>query len=158
MIRQSFFYKFYSALITLSARFQSFLLLAIRLYWGYSFFQGGQGKLKDIASVTSFFQSLGIPLAEFNAYAVASIELVGGLLLMLGLGTRLTAIPLVIVMVGAYATAHVESLKSAFDDPATFVKAPPFDFLLACLILFAFGPGKISVDYLLEKLSGRAIK
>ncbi|MBA3603386.1 MAG: DoxX family protein [Parachlamydiaceae bacterium] len=154
MSRNSFLQTFYKGLIAVGESLQSVLLLAIRLFWGYGFFQSAQGKFKDLPATIAFFENIGIPFAKFNVYAVASIELVGGLLLMIGLVTRLVSIPLMIVMVGAYLTAHLDSVKSIFDDPKTFVKEAPFNYLLACLILFVFGPGKLSLDYVLERLMG----
>ncbi len=148
----------YNGLITVGESLQSLLLLAIRLYWGSGFFMSGRGKFNDIESVASYFKSLEIPMADYAAYTVASTELVGGLLLLIGFATRLVSIPLFCVMIGAYLTAHVESVKHILDDPSTFVKEAPFNFMLACLILFVFGPGKISLDYLLEKMLGNKDK
>ena len=54
---------------------QSPLLLAVRLYWGWQFFQTGLGKLMHIPKVMGFFTSLGIPFPAFNAYFVGSLEL-----------------------------------------------------------------------------------
>jgi putative oxidoreductase len=82
---------------------------------------------------------------------VASFETVGGLLLILGLASRLIAIPLTVVLCTAYATAHRAALLNIFDDPETFISQPPFNFLVMCLIVFAFGPGKYSLDYLIER-------
>ncbi len=148
----SFLQTFYNGLIALGESLQSVLLLAIRLFWGYGFFQSGLGKFNNIQKTSAFFESLGIPLANLNVYIASSIELVGGLLLMIGLATRLVSIPLIIVMVVAYLTAHLDSVKNIFLNPNTFVKQSPFNYLLACLTLFVFGPGKISLDYVIEKL------
>ena len=57
--------------------------------------QTGWGKLSDIHKVIGFFTDLGIPAPTLNAYFVASLEFGGGLLLILGLGSRLVALPLV---------------------------------------------------------------
>ncbi len=154
MNRNSFLQTFYKGLIAVGESLQSILLLVIRLFWGYGFFQGAQSKFNDIPGTIAFFEKIGIPFAKLNVYDVASTELVGGLLLMIGLATRLVSIPLMIVMIGAYLTAHFESVKSLLDDPNTFVKEAPFNYLLACLILFVFGPGKLSLDYVLERLMG----
>ncbi len=51
----------------------------------------------------------------------------------------------------AYATAHRKELGSIFTDTDPFTEAPPFLFLLASVIVFAFGPGELSVDALLGK-------
>ena len=63
---------------------QAPFLLAIRLYWGWQFWQSGTGKLADISKVTDYFTSLGIPFPHFNAYFIAYLEAVGGILLILG--------------------------------------------------------------------------
>jgi putative oxidoreductase len=147
----SCFQSLWKGLIVVAEALQSFLLLAIRLVFGYQFYISGLGKFSNIADVASFFGGLGIPLPEWNAYFVASAELVGGILLILGLCTRPAALLLSILMVVALLTAHLDAVKGIFDDPTNLVNQAPFNFLLASLFLFAFGPGKISVDHLIGK-------
>src|ERR1700733_12374366 len=77
---------------------QSPLLLAIRLYWGYQFMQDGWGKLTHLDKVTEFFTSLALPAPGATAFMVGSIELVGGLLFLLGLGSRLVSLILFLNM------------------------------------------------------------
>ena len=139
-----------------SANFlQSPLLLAVRLYWGWQFFQTGWGKLQDIAKVTDFFTNLGLPFPHITAYIVGTSECVGGILLFLGLGSRLISLPLLADMVGAYVTADRDALKSIFSDPGKFYAADPCTFLFASLLIVVFGPGKISVDALIERFVRR---
>jgi len=88
--------KYYRMLARISSSLQSPFLLAVRLYWGWQFMQTGWGKLTDIGKVVNFFTSLGIPAPTLNAYFIASLEFGGGLLLILGLGSRLIALPLAI--------------------------------------------------------------
>jgi len=130
---------------------QSPLLLAVRLYWGWQFFQAGWGKLGNIPKVIGFFTSLGIPLPAVNAYFVSGLECVGGILLFLGLGSRLIALPLAFDMVVAYLTADREALHAVFSDPGKFYNADPFTFLMASLIVLAFGGGLFSLDYLIAR-------
>jgi putative oxidoreductase len=59
-------------------------------------------------------------------------------------------------MVVAYLTAHLDSVKTIWSDSDTFVTQAPFLFLLASLIIFIFGPGRVSIDHLLKKKSGAA--
>ena len=122
---------------------------------GYRFFLSGWGKLHNIDHVVEFFQELGIPFPEANAYLAAGVECIGGLLLLVGLGTRLVSIPLAFTMVVALLTAHWDVVAHIFQDPDTFILQAPFSYLLICLIMFAFGPGAISVDALLEKFFHR---
>jgi putative oxidoreductase len=58
----------------------------------------------------------------------------------------------------AYFTAHHEALINIFNDPKAFVDQPPFNFLLTALIVFAFGPGAISVDGILKRFFSGAVK
>src|SRR5215469_17277745 len=131
---------------------QSPLLLVVRLYWGWQFFQSGLGKLKDIDKVVDFFTSLGIPHPAFTAHLVGGLECVGGALLFVGLGARLICLPLTINMIVAYATADREALLSFFSDPTKFYAADPFTFFFASLLILVFGPGKISLDSLIGYL------
>ena len=55
------FAKAYGGFSRVASRAQSPLLLFVRLYWGFQFMQAGWGKLHDLAHVTQFFTSLGIP-------------------------------------------------------------------------------------------------
>src|SRR6185369_649034 len=74
------------------------VLLMIRLYWGWQFFLAGKGKLGNLDQTAEFFAELSIPLPKLNAVMAASTECFGGLLLLLGLGSRLVGIPLTITM------------------------------------------------------------
>jgi putative oxidoreductase len=135
----------------LAANLQSPLLLIIRLWWGIAFAQTGWGKLMNLDRTAEFFESLAIPLPKLNAILAASTETLGGVLLALGLLARPAAVPLVFTMVVAYATAHREELMAITSDPDQFLGAAPFLFLLAALVVLAFGPGKLSVDALLQR-------
>ena len=132
-------------------------LLAIRLYWGWQLMQSGWGKLHNIAGVTEFFTSLGLPAPHFTAIAISNLELFGGALLALGLGSRIIGLVLSVNMMMAYITADREALMSVFSDPGKFYNADPFTFLMASLMVFIFGAGLFSVDYLIHlKASARS--
>jgi putative oxidoreductase len=139
------------------SRLQSPLLLAVRLYWGWQFFQTGLGKLTNIPKVIDFFTSLGIPFPTLNAYFVGSLECVGGALLFLGLGSRIITLPLTFNMLVAYITADREALFSFFSDPGKFYAADPYTFLFAALLILIFGPGKISLDSAIGYLRKRRV-
>jgi putative oxidoreductase len=133
---------------------QSPFLLLLRLYFFWQLFQTGQGKLSNIGKVSEFFASLGIPLPTLNAYFIGSLECFGGLLLIAGLASRPLALLIVISMTVAYLTANPEAVTKLFSippHPHQFFKADPFPFLLAALIILAFGPGKISIDVAIAK-------
>jgi len=145
----------YSAFANAANFLESPLLLAVRLYWGWQFFQTGWGKLQDIPKVTDFFTSLGLPFPHVTAYVVGTSECVGGILLFLGLGSRLISLPLLGDMIGAYLTADREALKAIFSEPGKFYAADPYTFLFASLLILVFGPGKISIDALLGRIIRR---
>ena len=126
-------------------------LLFIRLYWGWQFFEAGKGKFGDINKVIGFFTDLGIPFPSINAWVVASTECFGGLLLILGLCSRLACVPLTIAMTVAYLAGDFPAVKAIFSEPDIFVKAAPFPFLMTSLVVLIFGPGALSIDKLLGR-------
>ena len=130
---------------------QSLLLLVIRLYWGWEFFLTGKGKLMALEKTAGFFQSLGVPLPYAQAMLVGATECFGGLLLLVGFCSRLISLPLTILLTVAYLTADLDKVKAIFSDPDKFLTADEFLFLLVVVIVFAFGPGKFSVDWLIKR-------
>ncbi|MSU65671.1 MAG: DoxX family protein [Opitutus sp.] len=142
-------------LATLGGFLQPVLLLVIRLWWGWSFFLTGKGKLLNLDKTAGFFTDLGIPMPQLNAIVAGSTECFGGLLLLAGLFSRAVSVPLIFTMLVAYATADKEALQALPSDPDKFTGATPFLFLFACLIIFAFGPGRLSLDALLFKQSAK---
>lgn len=143
--------RFYGLLVRGAKLLQSPVLLALRLYWGWQFFVTGRAHLENLDKTTAFFQSLHIPSPKVNACLAGGTECVGGLLLLVGLGSRLVSLPLIFTMIIAYVTAESDSLKQIFSDPDKFVSATPFLFMLTCVIVLAFGPGVFSLDWLIEK-------
>ncbi len=141
----------YSRLVNLLNHGQSVLLLAMRLYWGWQFFQTGKGKLINFDRTVAFFTSLNIPLPAVNAALAGTTECLGGLLLIIGLGSRLISLQLAVVMVVAYLTADAEALGNIFTKPDDFTAASPFLFLLTALIVAFFGAGKWSADEILGR-------
>jgi putative oxidoreductase len=115
------------------------ILLIIRAHWGYAFFLAGLGKFRNFERTAKFFDSLGIPLPELNAYLAAGTEMFGGLFLLLGLGSRLVPLPLIFTMAVAYGTAHTKELSAllSYPDSDAFFEAAPFLFLFAALLVFA---------------------
>lgn len=130
---------------------QSPFLLLIRLIWGYQFLITGMGKLMNLANTSQFFADLGIFMPKSAAFIVGFFELLGGLALIIGLGSRLMCVPLIVIMITAYTIAHSDQLTffSFITDPVTFALERPFGFLYTVLVVLIFGPGKISLDYLL---------
>jgi putative oxidoreductase len=76
--------------------------LLLRIVLGLTFFIHGFVKFQGgIENTAGFFETLGLP--GFAAYVVALIELIGGIAMILGFGTRVTAVLFAIIMIGAIA-------------------------------------------------------
>jgi putative oxidoreductase len=141
----------YAPFLRAANSLQSPLLLAIRLYWGWQFLQSGIDHLRNMSDFVTFMNSHGVPAPWLNAHFVAALEACGGVLLILGLGSRLIAVPLAVNMTVAYITADRDSLGAIFSDHAEdFYRALPFTFLLAALIILIFGPGRFSLDTIIK--------
>lgn len=130
---------------------QAPLLFIIRLFWGCYYVRSGIVKALHFPGVVEYFAKLGIPFPELNLFLVASIHFFGGICMILGVQVRWVSIPLAITMVVAYFTAELNVVEQIFCRPGLFVQALPFNFLLANLLLIAFGAGKWSVDYWVER-------
>jgi putative oxidoreductase len=144
--------KLYRLLVVAASSLKSPFLLIVRLYWGWQLAQSGWGKLHNIDKVTEFFTSLGLPAPGLTAHFIASLEFVGGVLLILGLASRLIALALTINMIVAFIIADHDALMSIFSNPDKFYAAAPYTFLFASLLVLIFGPGLFSVDAIIGKV------
>jgi putative oxidoreductase len=122
--------------------------LAIRLAVGVMFFGSGLGKLGKLGGLTQYFRSLGIPLPEIQAPFVATTELVGGFLVVVGLATRPAALMLDGVMVVAIVTAAVaeKHITADWRGLLEFLYLPEVLLLLLLASLVVAGPGRASLD------------
>jgi putative oxidoreductase len=128
--------------------------LLARLILGVVFIQTGWGKLQDLAGTTENFVKWHIPFPHFNAVLASSTEFLGGSLILVGLLTRIMAVPLIIVMAVAIASAKWSSIESwpdffGFDEVA---------YAAMFLWLGVRGAGKISLDQLLGQRLGLLIE
>ena len=127
--------------------------LATRIVVGWAFYLTGSGKWAHFDNTVTFFTELGIPYPVANAAFVATLELVGGIALIVGLFTRLFAAGLASTMVVALLTADkqrfLESWSTASEISPTDISA--FVFLLFFAWLALYGPGPVSLDRLLAK-------
>lgn len=87
--------------------------LLMRLYLVPVLWMAGSNKLMHLQATIDWFANpetgLGLPFAQILAPLAAGTEVLGALLLLLGLGTRLISIPLMAVMVVAALTVHLEN-------------------------------------------------
>lgn len=126
--------------------------LAARFVVGWVFLWAGWGKLQNLPQITQNFVEWGIPFPGVMTPFVAGIEFVGGVLLLVGLFTRIAAPTLVVVMVVATLAAKLDQVDSleallGFEE-------------VAYMALFGWlgvaGPGPVSLDYLLQRWTGSA--
>lgn len=145
-------FRAYLLFIALSELAQPVILLVFRICWGMRFFQSGKGKLLKHDDIVEFFTSLGIPMPGLNAWFVGGVECFGGLLILIGLCSRPVALVLAINMLVAYISVEADrnALLGILGDADPFLSASPFFFLLTSVLIFAFGPGRFSVDGIIE--------
>jgi putative oxidoreductase len=142
-----------STIVNLYARFvrllnylQSPLLLAIRLYWGWQFATDGWGKLHHLDRVGSYFAQLNLPAPHLTALLVSLVELVGGILLAAGIGTRMVALVLFVNMTVAFWTAEKEAFLGVLSNPDKFQGADAYNYWFAALLILVFGSGWLAID------------
>jgi putative oxidoreductase len=116
-----------------------------RLTVGLVFIGTGWGKLHSLPDVTEFFRSLHIPAPGLNARVAASTELFGGILVLVGLATRLASLPLMFTMVVAILTAK----RADIDGLTTLVGLEEWSYLVFFVWLAVAGAGPVSLDRLI---------
>lgn len=148
----------YELLPRFGDKLQFLLLLFVRVYWGWQFFQTGSGKLSHLPKVTHYFSTLGMPFPPVTAVFIAWLELIGGILLMIGLISRLISLALFIDMMVAYIVADRAALLSFASDPGKFYAGAEYTFLFATAMVFVFGPGLFAIDTLISKMRAKPKK
>lgn len=136
---------FYLELSVLFNYFQSFSLLFARLILAYGFYEPALTKWQNFDTTVEWFSSLGIPFASLATLLTASIEVIGVVLLTLGLFTRVITMPLMFIMFVATVTVH---LSNGFAVGTNGFEIPLYYFLFLFLLL-SHGAGKFSLDFLI---------
>jgi putative oxidoreductase len=141
-------------LILLPARIASHFAwagpLLMRLVVGYTFMLSGWGKLTNLSQIIPNFIEWGIPFPYVLTPFVSGVEFFGGVMLLLGLFTRIPAAMLAVVMVVAIKSAKwgdVDSLE-------TLLGFEEMTYFAAFMWLAIAGPGAASLDRLLVNFAG----
>lgn len=121
--------------------------LFARIVTGWVFMWSGWGKLQNLPQITENFASWGIPYPEILTPFVSGVEFIGGLLLLVGLMTRISAGALGIVMTVAIRSAKWDSVDSL----ETLLGFEETMYLAIFLWLAIAGAGAVSLDRLLER-------
>ncbi len=111
------------------------------------FIESGWGKFQDLDRVATYFESLGIPLAQLQAPFVSSVELLAGLFLLLGFKIRSASFLLMVIMGVALITAKQEDLT----DVSTLFGLSEFLYIVILSWLLANGSKALSIDALICK-------
>lgn len=144
--------------------------LALRLMVGGVFFWEGILKFVYVNQGVGRFIKLGMPLPEVLAPAVAVLEIGGGLMLMSGLLTRFISIPFIVEMIVAVLSTKISLFLGT--SPLPLPSALPtigiwavlhegrsdYAQLMTCIYLLAAGPGRWSLDALLQRHRSRALE
>ena len=131
----------------IGSKSQNLALLLLRLILAYGFFGPAMMKWQNMTAIGDWFKSLGYPAPYFNAYMAGTTELLGVVLLILGLGTRVISLLLIFVMFVAITTVH---LKHGFEASNNGFEIPLY-YAIMLFTLFAYGAGKYSLDNFLSK-------
>jgi putative oxidoreductase len=141
-------------LVILPARIAHFFAwagpLVMRLVVGYVFMLTGWGKLNNLPQMIQNFTDWGIPFPRILTPFVSGVEFFGGILLMLGLFTRIPAAMLAVVMLVAIKSAKWENVDSL----ETLLGFEEMTYFAAFLWLAIAGPGAVSLDRLLLRATG----
>ena len=123
-------------------------IVLIRISVGLIFSSQGLLKFLDPAMGVNRFTRIGFPHPYFTAHFVGTFEIICGLLVLFGVVTRLSAIPLLIVISTAIATTKIPELFRPNQGFWYMVSDARTDFAMFCCLLFLIvaGPGSWSVD------------
>jgi len=138
-------------------------ILIIRIMAGSVFFWEGVLKFVYLNQGVGRFTKLGFPIPELTANFVAATEILGGLMLILGILTRFTAFYFILEMAVAILTTKITLYLGT--SPLPLPPAPPksgiwavlheirsdYAQLTSCIFLLIEGPGIKSVDALLRR-------
>ncbi|WP_267869057.1 DoxX family protein [Shewanella sp. 10N.7] len=99
--------------------------LALRIYLAPVLMQAGYNKLSHFSDTAAWFGNpdwgLGLPMPEVMTALAAGTELFGGFLLLVGLATRLVAIPMMFTMLVAAFAVHIDNGWLAIADASSWL-------------------------------------
>lgn len=127
--------------------------LFARVTVGWVFMWSGWGKLMNLPQVVENFVGWGIPVPHVLAPFVSGVEFFGGLFLLAGILTRISAGALAVTMIVAIRSAKWDDVDSL----ETLLGFDEFEYLALFLWLAIAGAGRLSLDHWLEKKGRRSI-
>jgi putative oxidoreductase len=144
-----------------------FFALPLRLIVGFGFLEHGYAKLaRGPDAFIGILHAMGMPFAFFLGWATIVIELVGGLLILMGALVPLASLPMIVVLLAATFTVHLpngfSSIKLiAYDASGAHFGPPGYEtdllYVAALLALCLGGAGPLSLDgYVSARRAGSA--
>jgi putative oxidoreductase len=121
--------------------------LFARIVVGWVFLWSGWGKLQNLPAITENFVGWGIPAPHVLAPFVSGVEFFGGILLLLGLMTRISAGALGVTMIVAIVSAKWDQVDSL----ETLLGFDETEYLALFLWLAIAGAGAVSLDWWLRR-------
>ena len=120
----------------------SLLLLFMRLFFGALFFMHGLDKLTGFNSLSENYPSV-MGLGSYMTLMITIFcEFACSMFLMAGLVTRIVLIPMIVAMAVAFFDIHDGMMPEG---------ELALIFMIVFIALFITGPGRYSVDYLIDK-------
>lgn len=124
-----------------------FGIIIIRLMVGAVFLSEGIQKFLFPGELgAGRFEKIGLPAPEFLGMLVGVFEILCGVLLLLGLATRLASVPVIIIMLVAIVTTKGQVLREEGFWPMLHGSRTDLSMLLGSLFLLLKGGGRWSVD------------
>ena len=139
----------YNKFVEGTGKLRDIPLLLFRLILAVGFYEPAMMKVKNLSGVAEWFGSMNYPLPMISASISMVTEVSGIVLLILGLGSKLIAMPMMFIMVIATFTVHISNGFPAGDNGFEI----PLYYFLMLFALVVYGSGKYSVDYLISKRS-----
>jgi len=135
-------------------------IVLVRMAAGLIFFTQGILKYLDPTMGVIRFTRIGFPIPDFTAHLVGTFEIICGLLLIVGLFTRLASIPLLAVILMAIATTKIPELFRAGQGFWFMVSDARTDFAMTMSLIFLLiaGGGGLSFDLWLATRDRRVFR
>jgi len=149
----------------MSKNYQQLALLVLRLIIGYGSMAHGWAKLsRGVGGFEKLLVFLHVPFPHLMAWVVPLTELICGFAILIGLFIRVTAIPMIFVMLTAMFTVHLKYGFSAIKTIGLSADGPLFGppgyevdllYIAGLITLIIIGSGTLSWDYLIQRRSGK---
>ena len=120
----------------------SFLILCLRVFFGIMFFAHGLDKLTNFNELSQTFPNVLGFGSYFSLMVSIFCEFCCSLFLITGLMVRVTVIPMIVSMAVAFFDVHDGMLPQG---------ELALIYLIMFLLLYITGPGRFSIDYLIDK-------